>query len=121
MMNTVNIISMVEDYTINATEYFEDVVELRDVVKSGTSFEDEIINDLICEQVRECLVKLLTEKERDIVCKRFGIGTGYIMTLEQIGQEYGVTRERIRQIEAKALRKLKLAGKKYHLEELLAA
>jgi len=121
MLNAVNSFSMIDSYAINTAELFDDVVELRDVVQSSASFEDEIINNVICEQVRKCLVKVLTEKERDIICKRFGIGTGYIMTLEQIGQEYGVTRERIRQIEAKALRKLKLVGKKYHLEELLAA
>jgi RNA polymerase primary sigma factor len=48
----------------------------------------------------------LGERERDILIKRFGLESGVPRTLEDIGQEYGVTRERIRQIEAKALAKL---------------
>jgi RNA polymerase primary sigma factor len=49
----------------------------------------------------------LTERERKIVELRFGLVDGYVSTLEEIGRQYKVTRERIRQIEAKALRKLR--------------
>jgi RNA polymerase primary sigma factor len=49
----------------------------------------------------------LTPREADIVRRRFGVGTGDAETLEEIGARYGVTRERIRQIEAKALNKLR--------------
>jgi RNA polymerase primary sigma factor len=52
------------------------------------------------------LLDTLSERERDVICRRFGIGTGVTETLEEIGVQHGVTRERIRQIEAKAMAKL---------------
>lgn len=61
----------------------------------------------------------LDERQIDIVCKRFGIGRDEDMTLEEIGQIYGVTRERIRQIEAKALKRLAHPGRARFLRELL--
>jgi RNA polymerase primary sigma factor len=49
----------------------------------------------------------LTERERKVLELRFGLGDGYARTLEEVGQQFRVTRERIRQIEAKALRKMR--------------
>ena len=49
----------------------------------------------------------LNERERKVLELRFGLHDGQTRTLEEVGQEFGVTRERIRQIEAKALRKLR--------------
>ena len=49
----------------------------------------------------------LTERERQVLELRFGIGDGNARTLEEVGQQFRVTRERIRQIEAKALRKMR--------------
>ena len=49
----------------------------------------------------------LTERERKVLTLRFGLEDGHARTLEEVGQEFRVTRERIRQIEAKALRKLR--------------
>ena len=49
----------------------------------------------------------LTERERQVLELRFGIGDGYSRTLEEVGKQFKVTRERIRQIEAKALRKMR--------------
>ena len=48
----------------------------------------------------------LTERERKVLELRFGLGDGYSRTLEEVGKQFKVTRERIRQIEAKALRKM---------------
>lgn len=56
--------------------------------------------------IREVLF-LLTPREQDIILMRFGLRDGRTYTLEQVGQEFGVTRERIRQIEAKALSKIR--------------
>ena len=53
------------------------------------------------------MLATLSPREEKVVKMRFGIGDGIDRTLEQVGQEFHVTRERIRQIEAKALRKLR--------------
>ncbi|MDD3184504.1 MAG: sigma-70 family RNA polymerase sigma factor [Anaerostipes sp.] len=58
------------------------------------------------------LLEILTDREKDVIIKRFGLESGEPRTLEEIGKEMNVTRERIRQIEAKALRKLKTTRKK---------
>ena len=61
---------------------------------------------LLKSQISEALSKL-TDRERKIILLRFGIEDGRFRTLEEVGREFGITRERIRQIEAKALRKLR--------------
>ena len=61
----------------------------------------------------------LPERQADVIRMRFGIGRDSDMTLEEIGQIYGVTRERIRQIEAKGLDRLSHPGRKRRLQELL--
>jgi RNA polymerase primary sigma factor len=61
---------------------------------------------LLKTQIAEALDKL-TERERKIIVLRFGLEDGKYRTLEEVGREFGITRERIRQIEAKALRKLR--------------
>jgi len=52
------------------------------------------------------VLKTLTYREREIIKLRFGLGDGYTYTLEEVGRIFKVTRERVRQIEAKAVRKL---------------
>ena len=66
------------------------------------------------EQTRKVLATL-TPREEQILRMRFGIGQKTDSTLEEVGQRFAVTRERIRQIEAKALRKLRLAGRSRNL------
>lgn len=58
-------------------------------------------------EVVDAVLRTLSEREADILRRRFGIGFNHPMTLEDIGKEYGLSRERIRQIESKALRKLR--------------
>ncbi|MFQ5721240.1 MAG: RNA polymerase sigma factor RpoD [Candidatus Aminicenantales bacterium] len=67
---------------------------------------DTVIHINLREQIDEAL-KTLTEREAKVLKMRFGLGDGNEHTLEEVGQQFKVTRERIRQIEAKALRKLK--------------
>lgn len=67
---------------------------------------DTVIHNSLREQIEEAL-KTLTEREAKVLRMRFGLGDGNEHTLEEVGQQFKVTRERIRQIEAKALRKLK--------------
>jgi RNA polymerase primary sigma factor len=74
--------------------------------KSAENPSDTTSYHLLKYKLREVLSSL-TERERKIVELRFGLVDGYERTLEEIGKQYKVTRERIRQIEAKALRKLR--------------
>jgi RNA polymerase primary sigma factor len=63
-------------------------------------------NNAILRQKIEALLKTLTYREREIIRLRYGLGDGYTYTLEEVGRIFKVTRERVRQIEAKAVRKL---------------
>ena len=65
------------------------------------------------------VLESLTPREERILRMRFGIGTKTDHTLEQVGQQFSVTRERIRQIEAKALRKLKHPSRARELRSFL--
>jgi RNA polymerase primary sigma factor len=67
---------------------------------------DTATRELLKEHMRDILEQL-TERERQVLVMRFGLEDGQARTLEEVGNEFGVTRERIRQIEAKALRKLR--------------
>ncbi|NLF08694.1 MAG: sigma-70 family RNA polymerase sigma factor, partial [Pirellulaceae bacterium] len=62
-------------------------------------------NELLREKI-EALLKTLTYREREIIRLRYGLGDGYTYTLEEVGRIFKVTRERVRQIEAKAVSKL---------------
>ncbi len=74
--------------------------------EDGPSPEDSAANQLLKEQVQSIL-STLSEREQKIIKMRFGLENGKSHTLEEVGQEFAVTRERIRQIEAKALAKLR--------------
>jgi len=62
----------------------------------------------------------LTERERSVIEMRFGLNDGKDHTLEEVGRAFGVTRERIRQIEAKALRKLRHPSRSKALRDYLS-
>ena len=74
--------------------------------EDGTTPEESASNQLLKEQVQGVL-STLSEREQKIIKMRFGLENGKSHTLEEVGQEFAVTRERIRQIEAKALAKLR--------------
>jgi len=82
--------------------------ELGDLIEDETTPQPAEVaaNELLKEQLEESLASL-PAKERRVIELRFGLGDGCKRTLEEVGQEFGVTRERIRQIEKKALRKLR--------------
>ena len=80
-----------------------DMIEDRDI---PTPF-DAAASELLKEQTREELTTTLTERESRVIQLRFGLGDDRTRTLEEVGKEYGLTRERIRQIEVRALRKLR--------------
>jgi RNA polymerase primary sigma factor len=77
------------------------------VADDRMNVEEEGIQSTASEELLDLLGKALKDKEKDILCRRFGITTGKMETLEEIGEDYGVTRERVRQIEERALKKLK--------------
>ena len=72
--------------------------------------EEETAATIRREQIHDLLAKNLTERERGVLYLRFGMDDGTPRTLEEVGKHFGVTRERIRQIESKALKKLKKAA-----------
>ena len=73
---------------------------------------------LLKEQLDEVL-DTLTEREQKVLRLRFGMNDGRARTLEEVGKEFDVTRERIRQIEAKALRKLRHPSRSRKLRDFL--
>ena len=79
---------------------------------------DSLINNNLAEQTRKVLATL-TPREEKVLRMRFGIGESYDHTLEEVGQSFQVTRERIRQIEAKALRKLRHPSRVIRLKSFL--
>jgi RNA polymerase primary sigma factor len=73
---------------------------------------------MLKERLRQVL-HTLTDRESEVLSLRFGLVDGYSRTLEEVGQKFSVTRERIRQIEAKALRKMRHPTRMRRLEGFL--
>jgi RNA polymerase primary sigma factor len=81
--------------------YFGDFIEDNDIDSPVASATQEMLKDRI-----DVVLKTLSYREREIIKLRYGIGDGYTYTLEEVGRIFKVTRERVRQVEAKAIRKL---------------
>jgi RNA polymerase primary sigma factor len=98
----------------------EDESHLGDFIVDSAhiSASDQMINVNLHQQTCEVL-KSLSEREEKIIRLRFGLEDGSEHTLEEVGQNFAVTRERIRQIEAKALRKLRHPSRSYRLKTFL--
>ena len=86
--------------------------------RTAVSPAENVINLNLKEQT-DALLKTLTPREERVIKMRFGIGDGSEHTLEEVGQSFQVTRERIRQIEAKALRKLRHPSRSRKLKAFL--
>ncbi len=88
--------------------------------KSAENPSEMTAYSLLKEKIRHVL-HTLTERERAVIEQRFGLVDGYSRTLEEVGRQFKVTRERIRQIEAKALRKMRHPTRLRHLHGFLEA
>ncbi len=98
----------------------EDNSQLGDFIEDEEALEpmDAAAREMLREQVKNALA-VLSERERQVLELRFGLLDGKDHTLEEVGQYFDVTRERIRQIEAKALRKLRHPTRSRHLRDYL--
>jgi RNA polymerase primary sigma factor len=96
--------------------YFGDFIEDETAENPIESAGTEMLKDRIEE-----VLKTLTYREREIIKLRYGIGDGYTYTLEEVGRIFKVTRERVRQVEAKAIRKLQHPVRARKLEGFLDA
>ncbi len=98
----------------------EDDFNLSDLIADGGAVvpDDAATRSLLDAAVREALGHL-SEREQDVVRLRFGLDDGKIRTLEEVGKEFGVTRERVRQIESKTLAKLRRPDAAHLLRDYL--
>ncbi|GAB4495911.1 MAG: hypothetical protein OHK0052_04660 [Anaerolineales bacterium] len=98
----------------------EENSQLGDFIEDEDALEpmDAAAREMLREQVKNALA-ILTERERQVLELRFGLLDGKDHTLEEVGQYFNVTRERIRQIESKALRKLRHPTRSRHLKDYL--
>jgi len=94
--------------------YFGDFIEDDDVDSPVASATQEMLKERI-----DMVLKTLSYREREIIKLRYGIGDGYTYTLEEVGRIFKVTRERVRQVEAKAIRKLQHPVRARKLEGFL--
>lgn len=114
----IELLNLIQDpLSIDMNVNDENDTVLSDLIADPKS--DEMINGMNKEFIHEDIIKALTvlnERERDIIIKHFGLNDQPAITLEEIGQEYGITRERVRQIESAAIRKLKATDVRKYLE-----
>jgi RNA polymerase primary sigma factor len=98
----------------------EDSSQLGDFIEDEDALEpmDAAAREMLREQVKNALA-VLSDREREVLEMRFGLLDGKDHTLEEVGQHFNVTRERIRQIEAKALRKLRHPTRSRYLRDYL--
>ena len=92
---------------------FGDLIEDKSIESPLEEASSSILKDRINE-----VLDTLTDREREVLEQRFGLKDGYSRTLEEVGTQFELTRERIRQIEAKALRKMRHPSRKRKLEDL---
>ncbi|MBC8121938.1 MAG: RNA polymerase sigma factor RpoD [Gemmatimonadaceae bacterium] len=97
----------------------EEDTALGDLIQAkGDEPEQGVVRDLMCQDL-EALLQTLTPRERDVLRLRYGLLDGRSRTLDEVGQQFSLTRERIRQIEARALRKLRHPQRLQRVREYL--
>ena len=106
------------DMPINAL-LDDDYSALGDFIPTEYNLEEEAINSFLGGALND-LLSTLSPREEKILRLRFGLDDGIARTLEEIGKEYNITRERVRQIEAKSLRKLRHPSRSKKLRDFLS-
>jgi RNA polymerase primary sigma factor len=106
-----------EPLSLDAPVKSESDASLQDFVEDnrGSLPDDEAMEHDLQQAVHQA-IQTLTPREQTVICRRFGIGKDKDETLEEVGYDFDVTRERIRQIEAKALSKLRQPNRAKKLE-----
>ncbi len=107
--SVLKVTSLIQEPVSLETPVGEDGSQLQDLVgsKQSLSFNDDLIENMDLARKIQDLLSLLNPREKEILRLRFGIGQPSGYTLEQIGKQFGISRERVRQIEERALNKLK--------------
>lgn len=115
----IDLLNMIQDpVSIDMQIDDEGDTSLGDMIADSTVVtpKENADGEFIKENIQKSL-HVLNERERDVIVKRFGLDGSTPMTLEDIGKIYGITRERVRQIESKAMRKLKAPKVRSSLED----
>ena len=109
-ISSTRLLEAIQSDTISfSTPIGEEDTELHEILEDeNTNLEEEAIQETLKKEVRELIEKCgLTDREKEVIMLRYGIGCEETKTLEELGNMYGLTRERIRQIEAAAIRRLR--------------
>jgi RNA polymerase primary sigma factor len=94
--------------------------ELGDLIEDSEAIQPaEAASSTLLQEQLHAVLGTLSEREADVVSMRFGLTGGQPKTLDEIGKAYGVTRERIRQIESKAMSKLRNPSRSHQLRDYL--
>lgn len=114
------VLKLTQTPTSLETPVGEEDTQLGDLIadENNISIEDQAEHTILKAEISKMLGSL-TDREQEVIEMRFGLVNGTPMTLEAIGEHFGVTRERIRQIEGKALRKLRHPARSEHLKGYL--
>ncbi|MCA1595087.1 MAG: sigma-70 family RNA polymerase sigma factor [Chloroflexi bacterium] len=99
-----------EDENSSLGDYIEDI---------GAVSPDSALSSIALREQIEKVLDSLTEREREVVRLRYGLSDGQTYTLEEVGEQLRISRERVRQIESRALRKLRQPGSRKRLEEYI--
>lgn len=97
----------------------EEDSELIDFIPDTENDEYKYVFNKALREALEEVFNVLTDREKEVIKLRFGFDGGRCMTLEEVGQKFNVTRERIRQIEAKALRKIRRPNSRKKIEDFI--
>ena len=93
--------------------------ELIEFIPDTDNYEQRYVFNKALREAFEDVFNVLTDREKEVIKLRFGFDDGRCMTLEEVGERFGVTRERIRQIEGKALRKIRRPNNRKKIEDFV--